>query len=150
MHYQVDVSAQGCIPVGDPTRDQNTDLLRQILEVQKEQRQFLRALLAHQDHLARWRYLAHRWQDDFPNLPAFSREVLPTIEKAYGGLLASLVEELRQEGEDAVGNDFALQELLDRHGPRLGQLGHLLGLLGLLTEAGRQNELAKEQAREKN
>lgn len=140
MNYQFDVSADGITPVASSTQDLNADLLRQILEVQKEQLHYLRGLLAHQDHLARWRYLARQWQEDFPDLPSSSKEVLPTLEKAYGALLVNLVEELRDQGQDALDTDFALQEFLDRHGMRLGQLGHLLNLLGPLSEAGKRNE----------
>ena len=42
-------------------------------------------------------------------------------------------------------NDFALQEFLDRHGMRLGQLGHLLNLLGPLSEACKSRESAQEK-----
>src|SRR6266571_2277449 len=116
MQHQFDVSASGISAVEPATQELSSDLLRQILDVQKEQLQYLRALLAHQDHMARWRYLAQQWREDYPDLPAFSKEVLPTLEKAYGGLLTTLVEELRDQGEGAVDNDFALQEFLDRHG----------------------------------
>lgn len=144
MQYQFDVSAHGITPVTPAAQELSADLLRQILAVQKEQLQYLRALLAHQDHMARWRYLAQQWREEFPDLPAFCKEVLPTLEKAYGGLLANLVDELRDQGADAVDNDFALQEFLDRHGMRLGQLGHLLNLLGPLSEAGKRAEPAED------
>jgi hypothetical protein len=143
MKHQFDVSAGGITPVDSAAQDLSTSLLQQILEVQKEQLQYLRALLAHQDHLARWRHLAKQWQEDFPDLPLSSKEVLPTMERAYGALLANLVEELRDQGQDALDTDFALQEFLDRHGMRLGQLGHLLNLLGPLSEAGKGNESAE-------
>lgn len=143
MSFHIDVSAQGTTPgLGG---DNATDLLKEILATHKEQLQYLRALLGAQDHLARWRHLAQRWQEDFPDLPAGSKEVLPVLERAYGGLLANLVEELREQGDDALQNDFTLQEFLDRHGMRLGQLGHLLNLLSPLSEACKGNESAEEK-----
>src|SRR5262249_24364381 len=89
---------------------ETTELLRQILEVQREQLNQLRASAAAQDHGARWRSLLARWREDYPNLPEACRQALPTLERAYGGIIASLVEELRQNGSDALDNDFALQD----------------------------------------
>jgi hypothetical protein len=53
-------------------------------------------------------------------------------------LISSLVEELRREGEDALDNDFALQDFLDRYGMRLGQLGNILNLVAPLAESANQ------------
>jgi len=145
MSFQLDVSAQGTAMVSGTPADTASELLKQILAVQKEQLQYLRALLAAQDHLARWRHLAQQWQDEFPGLPAASKQVLPLLERAYGGLLANLVDELRDQDRDGLENDYALQEFLDRHGMRLGQLGHLLNLLGPLSEAGKGSESTKEK-----
>ena len=58
----------------------------------------------------------------------------------YGSIIASLVEELRQSGEEALENEFALQDFLDRYGMRLGQLGNILNLVGPLAEASQQSE----------
>jgi len=129
-------------PVNPP--DANTppaELLRQILEVQKQHLAHAQAWAAANDPGARWRALVARWRQDFPELPATCRQVLPTLERAYGAILVSLVEELRQQGHDALDNEFALQDFLDRYGMRLGQLGNILNLVAPLSEAAPpQNE----------
>ena len=129
-------------PVNPP--DANTppaELLRQILEVQKQHLAHAQAWAAANDPGARWRALVARWREDFPGLPDTCREVLPTLERAYGAILMSLVEELRQQGHDALDNEFALQDFLDRYGMRLGQLGNILNLVAPLSEAAPpQNE----------
>ena len=43
--------------------------------------------------------------------------------------------QLREEGDDALDTDFALQEFLDRYGTRLAQLGTILNLVAPLAEA---------------
>lgn len=116
------------------------EMLRQILEVQKQQLAHAQAVATAHDPMTRWRILAARWQQDFPDLIDSCREVLPQLEKAYASLIATLVDELRQNGEDAVDNDFALQDMLDRYGMKLGQLGNILSLVGPLAEAGSSNE----------
>jgi hypothetical protein len=84
--------------------------------------------------------LMARWREDFPMLPEGCRHALPILEKAYGSLVAALVEELEDQGPEALDSEFALQDFLDRYGMRLGQLGNILNLVGPLAEAGTQNE----------
>ncbi len=116
-----------------------SDLLRQILEVQREQLAHMQATAAAHDASARWRALLNRWRQDFPTLSDSCREALPVLERAYGSIVASLAEELRQN-EDALESEFALQDFLDRYGLRLGQMGNIINLVAPLAEAGQQNE----------
>jgi hypothetical protein len=60
--------------------------------------------------------------------------VLPQLERAYIALIAELTERLTDEGDDAIGNEFALSEFLDRFGMRLNQLGSILTLVGPLAD----------------
>jgi hypothetical protein len=117
-----------------------SELLRQLLEVQREQLAHQKQAAAAQDHGARWRALMARWTEEFPGLGEGCKQALPLLEKAYGALVAQLVEELREQGTDALDTDFALQDFLDRYGMRLGQLGNILNLVAPLAEAGSQND----------
>ena len=92
------------------------------------------------DGNARWRTLLNRWREDFPILSQSARDILPILERAYAGILSSLVEDLRDRGADGIDNEFALQEFLDRFGMRLGQMSHLLNLVSPLAEMAQQNE----------
>lgn len=116
------------------------DLLRQLLETQREHLAHAKAVAAAHDPGARWRALLGRWKQEFPELPGGCREVLPALEKAYGTILVQLVEELRNNGPDALDNDFALQDFLDRYGMRLGQIGNIVNLVAPLADAGPGNE----------
>ncbi|MGL6094254.1 MAG: hypothetical protein ACRC7O_00445 [Fimbriiglobus sp.] len=110
-------------------------LLLQMLEVQKEQLTLLKNQAVAQDGLARWRAFLGRWQTDFPEIGASCKEVLPVIERAYLTMIRELTERVRDDGPDALENEFALAEFLDRYGVRLGQLGTILGQLGPLADA---------------
>src|SRR5579885_3401904 len=110
------------------------DLLRQVLEVQKDQLAVLKAQSAAQDGVARWRAFLTRWQDDFPGLGAACRQVLPLVERAYLGLIQELTDR-RRDPDGGLDNDFLLGEFLDRYGMRLGQLGTILNQLGPLADA---------------
>jgi hypothetical protein len=139
MNYQIDVSsALSCPPVDPPPSPpavtETVDLLRQILEVQREQLAYQRAAAAAHDMTARWRAFLSRWQQDFPDLADSCKKALPHLERCYGQLIRDLTDKLTEE-EQALDSDFALQEFLDRFGMRLAQLGTILNLVAPLAEA---------------
>jgi len=106
------------------------DLLRELLEVQREQLTVLRAQQAANDDRARWRGLHARHADDFPHLPGECKSVLPLIERAYLAAVAELTAQLSDPDADL--GEFGLNELLDRHAPRLGQLWAVMTQVGQL------------------
>jgi hypothetical protein len=124
-------------PPPTPPQAETADLLRQILEVQREQLAYLRATAAAHDSGGRWRAFLNRWQEDFPTLSDACKKSIPLLEKTYGKLIIDLTEHLTQaEDSDPLDTDFALQEFLDRFGMRLAQLGTILNLVAPLAEAG--------------
>lgn len=139
MNFQIDVTplAAPVTAPATPTDSESVALLKQILDVQREQLSFLRA--AH-DAGSRWRAFVARWREDFPDLADGCREVMPLLERSYGALIAELAEFLRQQGAGALDTDFSLQEFLDRYGMRLAQLGSILNLVAPLAEATSQGE----------
>jgi hypothetical protein len=98
---------------------------------------FLRAT---HDANARWRAFLARWREDFPELPESCQQALPILERSYSALIAELAEYLRQDGNETLDTDFALQEFLDKYGMRLAQLGTILNLVAPLAEASQQGE----------
>jgi hypothetical protein len=144
MNFQIDVSSALPAPPAEPpvapaTVPETVDLLRQILEVQREQLSQQRNAAASHDMTARWRSFLARWQQEFPGLAEGCRKAMPHLERCYGQLIRDLTERLTEE-DNAVDNDFALQEFLDRYGMRLAQLGTILNLVGPLAEAGPPTE----------
>jgi len=140
MHFQFDMSAAGFPTLESPPASDVQDLLRQILEVEREQLAQLRAFLGAHDGVARWRAFLERWRQQFAELPQACREAMPILERSYGKLIAELTEQLNQNGSDALDNEFTLQEFLDRYGMRLTQLGTILNLVAPFAEAGPQSE----------
>jgi hypothetical protein len=139
MNFQIDVSSAMPGPVAEPPAPaaavpETVDLLRQILEVQREQLNHQRAAAAAHDMTARWRAFLSRWNQEFPDLADSCRKALPHLERCYGQLIRDLTEKLNEE-EHALDNDFSLQEFLDRFGMRLAQLGTILNLVAPLADA---------------
>jgi hypothetical protein len=142
MNFQIDVSSAVPCPPAEPRAKtgetpETVELLRQMLEVQREQ---LACQRAAQDMTARWRAFLTRWQSDFPDLADSCRKALPHLERCYGQLLRELTDKLNDEDEQGLDNDFALQEFLDRFGMRLAQLGTILNLVAPLAEAANQSQ----------
>jgi hypothetical protein len=127
-------------PKGPVSELETVGLLRQILEVQREQLTLARAAAAAHDAGARWRAFLTRWKDDFPDLAEGCREAVLILERSYGAMVAELTDFLRQNGSGALDTDFTLQEFLDRYGMRLAQLGTILNLVAPLAEASSQGE----------
>jgi hypothetical protein len=144
MNFQIDASAALRCPTADPPAPptavpETVELLRQILEVQREQLSYQRAAAAAHDMTARWRAFLSRWQQEFPDLGENCRRTLPQLERCYGQLLHDLTDKLTEEEHD-MDNEFAVQEFLDRFGMRLAQLGTILNLVAPLAEAANSSQ----------
>ena len=160
MQFQFDIASTSKTPPPAPmpvTPETVPDLLRQMLELQRDQfsqmlelqrEQLNHAQATAQDNLSRWRNMLTRWNDAYPEFAEHCKLAYPLLERCYVQLLANMVEELTQQGEDALDNEFAVQEFLDRYGMKIGQLSHLLGIVGPLSEAAQQNEAAAKQQQE--
>lgn len=127
-------------PTPPPPPTDVGDLLRQVLDVQKEQLAVLKCQAAAQDASSRWRAFLARWENDFPEIGNSCKEVLPIVERAYLSLIQDLTERLQDSESDWLDSDFALGEFLDRYGMRLGQLGTILSQLGPLADAAPVND----------
>jgi transketolase len=156
MQFQFDVASSSKTPplnVQPPTAETVPELLRQILEVQRDQlTQILEVQKEHlnharataQDNLSRWRQLLTRWQDEYPEFAEHCKKAYPLMEKSFMQMLSNMVEELAQQGDESLDSEFAVQEFLDRYGMKLGQLSHLMSIVGPLSEAANQIEASKQ------
>jgi hypothetical protein len=110
------------------------DLLRQSVELQREQVMLLKAQQAAQDHNARWRAFLARWAGEFPEVGGACKQVLPALERAYLALIRDVTQRLQEVGDD-LDDEFVLTEFLDRYGLRLSQLGNILTQIGPIADA---------------
>lgn len=144
MHFNFQVAPPGAAhtvtPQDVPPNSDPVDLLRQLLETQREQLHLMKHVAAMSDGPGRWRAFLDRWKEDYSNLPAACKKVLPHLERAYIGLIADLTEFLDEQGDDCTRNEFTLGDFLDRYGIRLNQLAALLSLVGPLAEIAAQTE----------
>jgi hypothetical protein len=144
MNFQIDVTSTTPAAAGEPPtpsapQPEALEVLRQMLEVQREQLAYQKAAAQAHDMSSRWRAFLTRWKEEFPGLSESCRKALPALERSYGQLIVELTDHLNAEESD-LDNDFALQEFLDRYGMRLAQLGTILNLVGPLADAGSSGE----------
>jgi hypothetical protein len=137
MTFQIVVSPtqQTDTPPKSDSGSETTELLRQLLEVQREQLNLQKAAAQAHDMGSRWRSYLNRWQQEFPELPDACKYALPILERSYGQMIADLAAHFREHGADALDSEFALGDFLDRYGMRLSQLGTILSLVAYIAEA---------------
>ena len=110
-----------------------TDLLRQLVAVQQEQVAMMKAQAASADAGGRWRAFLERWAGEFPDIGGACKRSIPALERAYLTILRDLTDHLADE--DALGNEFALAEFLDRFGTKLTQVTNIMNQVVPLADA---------------
>jgi hypothetical protein len=125
------------LPVPEPPSPAReiADLLRQLVGLHQEQIGLVKAQIAGQDNGSKWRSFLARWEEEFPQIGAACKQALPTLERAYLGLVRELTERVNAADAAELDDEFVLGEFLDRFGIRLGQLGNILSQLAPLADA---------------
>lgn len=123
------------LPAGlPPTNAEVADLLRLMLDVQREQVTLLKQQQAAQDNLSRWRAFLTRWAGEFPEIGGACKQTLPALERAYLLLLRELTERVKDLDSD-LEDDFVLTEFLDRYATRVTQLGNIISNISPIADA---------------
>ena len=150
MQFQFDVTpnqSTSQTAKGIPSGEMMTEILRQTLELQRQALsqlvQIQHELLMHARHAAqenvlRWKNFLGRWNKEYPEFAEHCKQVYPVMDRAYVHMLANMTEDLVGQGDEALDNEFAVAEFLDKYGMRVGQFSHLLSILGPLAEAASQ------------
>ena len=110
------------------------DLLRQSLDLQREQVRLLQAQQAANDGVARCRAFLAKWAAEFPDIGPACKQTLPALERAYLALLSDLAAKVTDLGDD-LQDDFVLSEFLDRYGVRVNQLGGIINQISPIADA---------------
>ncbi len=112
------------------------DLLRMILETQREQLELLKT--AHKEQMEMHKSVQaslegqkrkswfERWLPEFPDLPEAARAAMPILERAYLSLMSRAVEEARDNAGDILESDYSLRDFVDRYGMQMAQFGQII------------------------
>lgn len=110
------------------------DLLRQSIDLQREQVQLLRQQQANNDNVSRCRAFLAKWNEEFPDVGPACKQSLPALERAYLALLCDLTAKVKELGDDLT-DEFVLSEFLDRYGIKVNQLGGIINQISPIADA---------------
>lgn len=139
MHFQFVVAPPTMMapPTTADVPNPQADLLRELLEVQRQQLAYLKANHEAQYGNGRWQSFLARWKSEYPDVGGDCLRALPLLERAFLRLLDDLTLRLNDPDADSIEDDFNLSEFLDRYGMRVSQLGGMLNTLGPIADAAR-------------
>ena len=131
--FRIDVSADA--KTGKATAEASAgDLLRQLVEGQRQQNLLLEELL-HQQLAANKQRATElqQWKNANPKLARSCRRAADTLSRVQTQFLDAMTDEIENSQEYLLEGDYMLNEFVDRFGPRLA---HLNGVLQVLAQLG--------------
>jgi hypothetical protein len=131
--FRIDVSADA--KSGKATAEASAgDLLRQLVEGQRQQNLLLEELL-HQQLAANKQRATElqQWKNANPKLARSCRRAADTLSRVQTQFLDAMTDEIENSQEYLLEGDYMLNEFVDRFGPRLA---HLNGVLQVLAQLG--------------
>ena len=134
LFSQVDVSSATHAHSAMTSREEHTELLREVLAAQDRTNELLEelgtVLAATQKQRANE---LNQWRNAHPNLAAACREAAEALSRVQIEYLDRMTDEINDSSEDMVEGEFVLNEFIDRFGPRLAHLNGVIQVLAQLS-----------------
>ena len=116
------------------SRDEQTDLLRDILSSQDRTNELLEEMVSVMANTHKQRASElHQWRNAHPELAAACREAAEALSRVQIEYLNRLTDDVNASSEDLVDGEFVLNEFIDRYGPRLAHLNGVIQVLAQLS-----------------
>jgi len=134
LYSQLEVSP-GAPPRSVMTlREEQTDLLRDVLDAQQRTNELLEDLVAIIATQQKQRANElHQWRNAHPRLAAACRESAEALSRVQIEYLNRLTDDVNEQSDDMVDGEFVLNEFIDRYGPRLAHLNGVIQVLAQLS-----------------
>ncbi len=134
LFSQVDVSSASHAHAAPASREDQTELLREILAAQDRTNDLLEELgtsfAASQKQRANE---LNQWRNAHPALAGACREAAEALTRVQIEYLERMTEEINDTSDDMVEGEFVLNEFVDRYGPRLAHLNGVIQVLAQLS-----------------
>jgi hypothetical protein len=134
LFSQLDVSTATHTHSGMSPREEQSELLREILAAQDRTNELLEdlgsTLAANQKQRASE---LHQWRNAHPTLAGACREAAEALTRVQIEYLERMTAEINYSSEDMVEGEFVLNEFIDRFGPRLAHLNGVIQVLAQLS-----------------
>jgi hypothetical protein len=140
IYTQVDVTAASAHPTASGhSATEQTELLREVLAAQDRTNEILEELVgimatAHKQRLQE----LHQWKNANPRLATSCREAAEALSRVQVEYLERMTEEINDTADDMSYGEFALNEFVDRFGPRLAHLNGVIQVLAQLSSVPQQ------------
>ena len=116
------------------SREEQTDLLRDVLNAQERTNELLEDLVATVATQQKQRASElHQWRNAHPKLAAACREAAEALSRVQIEYLNRLTDDINDQSDDMVDGEFVLNEFIDRYGPRLAHLNGVIQVLAQLS-----------------
>ncbi|MBX3417390.1 MAG: hypothetical protein KF851_07310 [Pirellulaceae bacterium] len=140
--FRIDVAASGSSEAGLGRRAKSqdsevADLLRQLIVSQERQNELLEDLVDQMNAGQRQRNLElNQWREANPLLARRCRMAAEALSRVQAEFLENLTVDVKDNYDNLIEGDFALNEFVDRYGPRLAHLNGVLQVLAQLSMPG--------------
>ena len=136
LFTQVDITSNpaGAHALPPITSGEQTHVLREILKALDRQNELIEELVTNTSQHQRLRESElKKWRQEHPRLARNCRTAVDALGQVHSELLDSMTSEINGSADDLMHGDYALNEFVDRFGPRLA---HLTGMLHVLSQLG--------------
>jgi hypothetical protein len=134
LFSQLDVSSATHAQPVTASREDHTELLREILAAQDRTNELLEdlsgVLAATQKQRANE---LSQWRNAHPELAGACREAAEALTRVQIEYLDRMTDEINDTSDDMVEGEFLLNEFVDRYGPRLAHLNGVIQVLAQLS-----------------
>ena len=133
LYSQLEVSP-GTQPRAISSREEQADLLRDVLNAQERTNELLEELVATMATQQKQRASElHQWRNAHPKLAAACRDAAEALSKVQIEYLNRMTDDINDQSDDMVEGEFVLNEFVDRYGPRLAHLNGVIQVLAQLS-----------------
>jgi hypothetical protein len=134
LYSQLDVSTATHGHTAVSPREEQTELLREVLTAQDRTNELLEDLGATLAATQKQRASElHQWRNAHPALASACREAAEALTRVQIEYLQRMTQEINETSEDMVEGEFLLNEFVDRYGPRLAHLNGVIQVLAQLS-----------------
>ncbi len=134
LFSQVDVSSATHSNSTSTSREDHTELLREILAAQDRTNELLEELGATVAATQKQRANElSQWRNAHPALASACREAAEALTRVQIEYLERMTDDINESSDDMVEGEFLLNEFVDRYGPRLAHLNGVIQVLAQLS-----------------
>jgi hypothetical protein len=134
LFSQLDVSSATHAPSALSAREEQTELLREMLAAQDRTNELLEDLANTVAATQKQRASElSQWRNAHPSLAVACREAAESLTRVQIEFLDRMTEEINDTSDDMVEGEFLLNEFVDRYGPRLAHLNGVIQVLAQLS-----------------